>query len=65
MYENYEINTVIILRCGLKATIIQERSVDGYYLFFVHDPQETHRLSEWNIVTHISDPTWADYGLVA
>lgn len=63
MTEHYELDTVVVLRCGLNATIIQERSDDGYYLFFIHTPREIHRLSEWNILTHISNPGWEAYGL--
>lgn len=63
MNEIYDLDTVVVLRCGLNATVIQERSVDGYYLFFIHDSREIHRLSEWNILTHVSNPTWSDYGM--
>lgn len=62
-FEVYPVDTVVVLRCGLNASIMQERSNDGYYLFYIHSVKEIHRLSEWNIFTHISNPGWSDYGL--
>lgn len=62
-YETYPLDTVVVLRCGLNASIMQERSVDGFYLFYIHTAKEIHRLSEWNILTHIANPAWEDYGM--
>lgn len=62
-YETYDLDTVVVLRCGLNASVMQERSGDGYYLLYIHSAKEIHRLSEWNIFTHISNPEWQDYGL--
>jgi hypothetical protein len=61
--EIYPVDTVVVLRCGLNASIMQERSDDGFYLFYVHQDKVLVRLSEWNILTHISNPQWEDYGM--